>query len=534
MKKATIIIIACLMLLSLFLNLYQKNSSPPGFDSDEAAFGYNAYSILKTGKDEYGNFLPLRLKSFGDYKMPLYSYLSIPFIAAFGLNENSTRALNTTVAFFAPLIIFLLALELFKNNKIALLAALFTTINLGLASIGRQAHEAYLAAFLVSLAAYFYLKFIKYKRKYDLILFLIIEFLSLFAYQSSRIFALFFLLYSIFYFFLKSKKINKLLIIGLVVVIVLFEITDVIYKPTRVQNLFLFNSPGFSMQINQLAAEGGSRLAYNKAAEGILHVVSNELEYLSPQFLAINGDANFRFGYSGHFPISPLLYFFFFVGIYYLFKNREANRFFLLTLIFISPLTAALSWADLSLTRVLFILIPIIIISAYGIYYFVLNIVEKRMMYTVIVLIVIVKVFLVYYNWDFYLNHYPKRGEVIRAWEAGYRQLGNYLKANYNNFDKFYITKQNGEPYIFVLFYLKYPPDLYQKQANLSAPDQYGFGQVEKFDKFVFSIPGSIPNGKVSIIGYPNDFSNLHISSNDVETISQGGQEIFWIYQHNK
>ena len=39
---------------------------------------------------------------------------------------------------------------------------------------------------------------------------------------------------------------------------------------------------------------------------------------------------------------------------------------------------------------------------------------------------------------------------------------------------------------IFLLFYLKYDPEMYQKQAMLTAPDEYGFGQVEKFDKFIF------------------------------------------------
>ena len=88
MDKKTIIILTIIVLISLFLNIFKQNTSPGCFNSDEASFGYNAYSILKTGGDEYGNFMPLRLKSFGDFKMPVYSYLSVPFIAIFGLNET--------------------------------------------------------------------------------------------------------------------------------------------------------------------------------------------------------------------------------------------------------------------------------------------------------------------------------------------------------------------------------------------------------------------------------------------------------------
>src|SRR3989344_3219053 len=82
------------ILIALFISIawhFLPSASPPGFTADEAAFGYNAYSLLQTGKDEYGLRLPLRLKSFGDYKLPLYAYLSAPIIKVFGLNEISIR-----------------------------------------------------------------------------------------------------------------------------------------------------------------------------------------------------------------------------------------------------------------------------------------------------------------------------------------------------------------------------------------------------------------------------------------------------------
>jgi len=60
--KKTFIILIIISFISLFFNLHKKNVSHPGFSADEAAFGYNAYSLLKTGRDEYGTFMPLRLK----------------------------------------------------------------------------------------------------------------------------------------------------------------------------------------------------------------------------------------------------------------------------------------------------------------------------------------------------------------------------------------------------------------------------------------------------------------------------------------
>src|SRR3989338_7362706 len=118
MSKKTFLILLVISLFALFLNVYEKSTVPPSFNADEAAFGYNVYSLSQTGKDEYGNFLPLRLKSFGDYKMPLYSYLSIPFVGLFGLSENSVRMLNTVLVFLFPFLLFLFKNKGWKKNCI--------------------------------------------------------------------------------------------------------------------------------------------------------------------------------------------------------------------------------------------------------------------------------------------------------------------------------------------------------------------------------------------------------------------------------
>src|SRR5438270_3600910 len=83
--------IALIIVLGFFLRIVNLQVSPPGFNADEAALGYNAYSILKTGKDEWGETLPLVFKSFSDYKPGVYVYLDIPFVALFGLNELAVR-----------------------------------------------------------------------------------------------------------------------------------------------------------------------------------------------------------------------------------------------------------------------------------------------------------------------------------------------------------------------------------------------------------------------------------------------------------
>jgi hypothetical protein len=64
---------------------------PPGLHPDEACEGYDAYSILETGRDHRGHFLPLAMESFHDYRMPLFQYSLVPLVAAFGLKVSVIR-----------------------------------------------------------------------------------------------------------------------------------------------------------------------------------------------------------------------------------------------------------------------------------------------------------------------------------------------------------------------------------------------------------------------------------------------------------
>src|SRR3989339_754689 len=65
----------------LILRLAAINFLPPSLNWDEVSLGYNAYSLLKTGRDEWGTVLPTIFRAYGDYKLPVYVYLAtvMPF-----------------------------------------------------------------------------------------------------------------------------------------------------------------------------------------------------------------------------------------------------------------------------------------------------------------------------------------------------------------------------------------------------------------------------------------------------------------------
>src|SRR3989338_1768422 len=98
------IILIFIFLIAFILRFWDLGSNPPSLDWDEASLGYNAYSILKTGADEYGNFLPLSIRSFGDYKPHLYTYLTIPPVSLWRLNEYSTRFASALLGFFTLIV----------------------------------------------------------------------------------------------------------------------------------------------------------------------------------------------------------------------------------------------------------------------------------------------------------------------------------------------------------------------------------------------------------------------------------------------
>ncbi len=536
-KKLTIAILALSILISLFLHIYKLNEVPPCINADEAAFAYNAYSILKTGKDEYGKFMPLRFESFRDYKLPVYSYLSIPFIAVFGLNDFSTRALNIVLGIaFVPLI-YLLTKELFENKKVALFASFLTSLSPGVYILSRHAHEGVESTFFVLTGLLFFIKYLKSRK---LIYFVLSNFailLNAFSYQTGRIYLVVFFFIYIF-FLVKGEKNQKkffFIKVGISILILLFSLFyDFKYGLNRVNNLFFFKNSGFRLTLTEYVAEHSTRLIHNKISEAIREITNRYFYQLSPQYLLVAGDTNWRFGFPNLGLFTPIEFLLFFIGLYYLFKNKEKFRFIVLFLFLITPLNNALTWQDPSLIRTYFMLFPIIIISSYGAVNLFKEYRAAKILFTISFITLVIFGFYKFNDWDLYFYHYPKRPITIRAWQCGYKELTEYVKKNYDRYDKFYITDRHGQPYIFFLYYWKYDPKSYQKQAKISGPDRYGFGQVAKFDKFEFHFVFDLKLKKSVFIGYPESFNDAPQEILDkVKKIKVGTEEIFWIYENN-
>ncbi len=120
--KTSRTVILMILLLSASLRVVNLESVPPPFNVDEAETAYDAYALLKTGRDQWGNALPITMRAFNDYRRPATTYSAIPFIAIFGLSIFGIRAMAAFWGWWAIIFIYRLARDLY-GEKIGILAA---------------------------------------------------------------------------------------------------------------------------------------------------------------------------------------------------------------------------------------------------------------------------------------------------------------------------------------------------------------------------------------------------------------------------
>ncbi len=121
--------LAGVVAIAAVLRIHDIVANPPGFFADEAAYGYNAYTILHSAKDEFGTTLPLFFESFGEYKLPVYVYSLVPFVGVLGLSELSVRLTSALYGVMTVVAVYLLVKELFGQRSTALVAALILAIS---------------------------------------------------------------------------------------------------------------------------------------------------------------------------------------------------------------------------------------------------------------------------------------------------------------------------------------------------------------------------------------------------------------------
>ncbi len=109
----------------LILRILWLAQAPNTFSTDEASNGYDAYSLMLTMRDRYGDRLPLFLTAFNDSRESLFIFLIIPFIKLFGLNEFSVRLPAAIAGMLTVIAVYYLAKEAFKKPEYCLTGSFY-------------------------------------------------------------------------------------------------------------------------------------------------------------------------------------------------------------------------------------------------------------------------------------------------------------------------------------------------------------------------------------------------------------------------
>ncbi len=440
-----------IMVIAAALRFYQLGQDPPSLFVDEVSNGYNAYSILKTGRDEYGNFLPLVIRSFGDYNPVLSAYLLIPSIAVFGLNEIGVRLPSALLGTLTVLLTYFLVLKLLRSRRIALLSSFLLAISPWHLQFSRYDHEAIFMVFFGILGVVLFLHSSKNLR---LLIASTVSFgLALNSYQGAKIWIPVFLMV-IFLFYRKEVLAFKYKLIYPFIIFLIFCLPIILnFKNSLIR--------GQSVGI----------LGTQKPLETF---ITGYLSHYNPNFLFTNGDNIGRHSVPGMGELyvfeMPLIA----LGLLFLIRqNTKASKFILAWLLIAAIPPATATPTPHALRGLTFI--PIwSTVAACGASVILSAKMKGTLKKGIIFSLLIVAFYNIITYFHLYYVHYPK--EKAPDWSDGYKEMVQAVDKIKDGYSSIAISTYYGHPYIFTLFYGKYDPAKYQPQSA----DQ------TKFDKFEF------------------------------------------------
>lgn len=531
-----LIILFAILVLAGFLRTYDLGITPLSLNWDEVALGYNAKSILTTGRDEYGAFLPVVLRSYDDYKPALYAYLDIPFVAILGLTEQAVRLPSSIAGVIAvALVYFLVRLLLgtkkisigeveIKSEYVALLVSLLLSISPWHIQFSRIAFESNVGLTINIAVFLFFLKGLK-KPAYLPFAFGLAA-LNLHMYQSERVFSpLLVIVLSII--FIKKVIDNKKILALSIVTAVLVALPLGVYILSN--NNALMRAKGVSIFAEQSIVKRSSEKLLRDEAEG--NIIGKILDNRRVEYVKAVG-----YGYISHFdlnwlfitgditrhhaPFMGLLYIFEFplllVGIYTLvflkIDKRYKMSFFAYFLLV--PVPASITSGVPHAVRTLNFAWTYELMIALGIFAIIIFVKTRKKGLLKYLFLAISGLYcvLALLNISYYFNQYFSQMNYFTAqdWLYGYKQAIKYVSVNANKYDKIVVENEIpfDQSYMFFLFYLNIDPAKYQKLGGTLSG---GWKEKHKgFDNYTFEpTSGANYTGRVLYVGRPQEAS-LH------------------------
>jgi hypothetical protein len=273
------------------LRVARLDRVPPGLHPDEACNGYDAYSILTTGRDHHGDFLPIVFQGFGDFRMALFNYSLVPLVAAFGLKTAVVR-LGAALWGIVDLTAATLLAGLMLGWPGAAAAALFCALSPWHFPMSRYGIEATAASAVISLALVCFFLWLRGRRPRWLLLSAAIWGLSFYTYSITKLFTplMIALLALLYWRELKQARSMALAALGIAVLVVL---------PQGI--LFLLHSGRLALRFTDLSLFGYmaacphcdptlSHLGSDSFINRIENLGASWISYFTPAYLFLRGD----------------------------------------------------------------------------------------------------------------------------------------------------------------------------------------------------------------------------------------------------
>ncbi len=534
------IILFLILVLASVLRIWQLGVVPPSPDWDEAALGYNAYSILKTGMDEYGTKFPLSLRSYDDYKPPLYVYLTVPSVALFGLDTWAVRLPSVVMGILAVFGTFFLVNELMNaglgtpdmkglKTYLPLIAAFLLAISPWHIQFSRIAFEANTGVTLNIWGIYAFLR----GRKSGMWLSLSAFFfgLSLYAYHSERVFVPMLVILLTVLFWKELWKNRRSVVMGVVVgLLTILPAVTVFLNPSTLVRLkgtsSLADQTGLLLRSTKYLDDDIKRgdkfglIFDNRRIVWAKTIFDGYLSHYSLRWLFLSGD-NPRH----HAPDMGLLYLWelplLLVGMLSVWKRGGKVAVFLFGWFCIAPIPASVTTELPHAIRTLVFLPVFQIFTAAGIIEAIQWIIIRKKNFNKIKLttvncLLVFYLFFIVINIVYYIHMYfvHQNPEFSEYWQYGYKQAVQYSENHKSQYKKIVVSTELEQPHMFFLFYTKYDPKKYLAEGGTSSG---GFAEVRnKFDIYEFrpiNWNTELKDGTILYIGLPEEIPNANLST---------------------
>jgi 4-amino-4-deoxy-L-arabinose transferase-like glycosyltransferase len=505
-----------IIFLAIFLRFYNLDVNPPDIHSDEISTEYSAYSVLKTGLDMAGKQEILRFADLnssvasqnGNGTFPsLYSWILIPFVSVLGLHAYVDRLPSAIFGLVAIIAFYYIVNKLTKNNVIGIVAALLLALNPGAIQFSRAGLLESLPLGLVLSGIAFFLGASTRPVCY---LFAAICFsLSLFSYDSPRLFLPPFLTILTIYQFQYVAKARKIFIFACGIFVLFYGVflcqTLLNGEIVEYEKSSIINIAKITEQVNQertltTAPLWLSSVFHNKATVPYKNLLTNYVSIFSVNWLYINGMGNQQQSVSNHGQYYIFELPFALIGFYYIFRRWRKLGFLLIAWIIIGVLPGGLSTSNNVYRNNMFLPVPIVF-SATGFVVF-WNYLMKfsgwRLLSLRIGIILFISAAIASYLFTYFFD-YPIYSSPW--WAKPQNDAVKFAMQQKSNYKSIFID--GGESLAMeYAYFAQLDPKIFQDAHNNK--QIYNNAQVMKIDNFMFGNFDLNPKSNLSVL-FPKD-----------------------------